>query len=291
MKIALDTFMFRKCPITDLAGIAAEAGYEYIELSPREDFLPLRAEPRAASNTLRELKRSLKAANVHLASIMVLYRWSSPLEDERQAALHYWQKAIECALELGCPTINTEFSGLLSEREKSEAAFRRSMEELLPVLERQGVTIHLEAHSGDFVEDNDRAVDLLKQFASRNIRYLYCAPHTFHLGDDMAAMIRHAAPILAHVHVADTFNHKGSSGYRYILNPGGSKVRVHQHLNIGEGEIDWAVFFDTLQQVGFDGIMTSCVFAWEETAMQSAKFMRERMAGFLRRRSPAGESI
>ena len=29
-------------------------------------------------------------------------------------------------------------------------------------------------------------------------------------------MIRYAGPLLAHVHVADTYNHKASSGLRYI---------------------------------------------------------------------------
>ncbi len=69
--------------------------------------------------------------------------------------------------------------------------------------------------------------------------------------------------MLAHVHLADTFDHRASSGLRYIINPPGSTAQVPQHLNIGEGEIDWGVFFGTLAEVGFDGIITACVFAWE----------------------------
>jgi myo-inositol catabolism protein IolH len=34
------------------------------------------------------------------------------------------------------------------------------------------------------------------------------------------------------------------------------------------------VFFKTLAEVGFDGIMTACVFAWEESAVASSRFMR-----------------
>jgi hypothetical protein len=49
--------------------------------------------------------------------------------------------------------------------------------------------------------------------------FLYCSPHTFYFGDDMGAMIRDAGDLVAHVHVADTINHKGSSGLRYIVNP------------------------------------------------------------------------
>ena len=47
---------------------------------------------------------------------------------------------------------------------------------------------------------------------------------------------RDAAPVLAHVHVADTFNHRASSGLRCILNPPGTQARVHQHMDICQGE-------------------------------------------------------
>jgi myo-inositol catabolism protein IolH len=40
MKIALDPYMFRRVPLTDLPGLAVDLGYQYLELSPREDFLP-----------------------------------------------------------------------------------------------------------------------------------------------------------------------------------------------------------------------------------------------------------
>ena len=40
MKIALDPYMHRHLGLNDLCRKAAELGYEYIELSPRDDFLP-----------------------------------------------------------------------------------------------------------------------------------------------------------------------------------------------------------------------------------------------------------
>jgi myo-inositol catabolism protein IolH len=54
---------------------------------------------------------------------------------------------------------------------------------------------------------------------------------------------------------------------------------VHQHLDIGQGEVDWDEFFGTLGRLGFgareETIMTVCVFAWEERARESSLFMRE----------------
>ena len=108
-------------------------------------------------------------------------------------------------------------------------------------------------------------------------------PHTFYLGDDIAAMIRYAEPVLAQVHVADVLNHRASSGLRYIVNPPGSTARVHQHLDIGQGEVDFEAGFGALRAIGFDGIVTSCVFAWEERAVESSRLMFERITALLER--------
>jgi myo-inositol catabolism protein IolH len=295
MKIALDPYMHRHLPLTELPRLAAELGYEYIELSPRADFLDWWVHPRAYPERIQEFKTALRDHGVKLASLLPMYRWASPNEDERNTAVTYWKKAIEIAVEMGCDTMNSEFGrGPHPERgscssccgggnttEMSEAAWWRSMKELVPIFEREGINLHVEPHPEDWVETLHPAVDMIRTINSKNVKFLYCAPHTFYFGSDMAQMIRDAAPVLAHVHVADTFNHKASSGLRYIVNPPGSSARVHQHLNIGQGEVDWDVFFGTLHEVGFDGIVTSCVFAWEERAVESSSFMRREIQRYV----------
>jgi sugar phosphate isomerase/epimerase len=41
VKIALDTFMHRFRPLPDVIELASELGYDAVELSWREDFVPL----------------------------------------------------------------------------------------------------------------------------------------------------------------------------------------------------------------------------------------------------------
>ena len=57
----------------------------------------------------------------------------------------------------------------------------------------------------------------------------------------------------------------------------GSTARVHQHLDIGHGEVNWDAFFITLRDLHFDGIATVCVFAREERAAGSSIFMLDRV--------------
>ena len=40
MKIALDPYMFRALPMQKMVRTVADLGYSYIELSPREEFMP-----------------------------------------------------------------------------------------------------------------------------------------------------------------------------------------------------------------------------------------------------------
>jgi myo-inositol catabolism protein IolH len=273
LQLSLDPYMLRRIPLPDLPALVADLGYGYIELSPREDFIPFFTHPRADRETVQAFKAALAAADVRLASMLPLFRWSGPDEVERQAAVRYWKRSIEIAVELGCSVMNSEFNGRPEAPSRSEAQFWRSMEELLPIFEREGIQLRLEPHPDDFIEGGLAAIDLIRGINSPNVSYLHCAPHTFHLGDSMTKIMEYAGPLLTHVHVADSFDHRASSGNRYIINPPGSPARIHQHLDIGQGEVDWDEFFDCIRHLQFDGVMTVCVLAWEERARESSVFM------------------
>lgn len=270
MRIALDPYMFRSTPLLELPRLVAELGYRFIELSPREDFIPFFRHPRVDMATVRAFRQALADADVEISSLLPLFRWSGPDEDERQSAVRYWKRSIEIAVELGVTAMNSELNGRPEQPAISEARFWQSMEELLPVFEREGIQLALEPHPDDFIEDGLAAVRLIQGLDSPNVNFVYCAPHTFHQGGDVAAIMRAAGPLMTLVHVADCFDHRASSGLRYITNPPGNTVRVHQHLDIGQGEVPWDTVFDTLEELRFDGTITVCVFAWEDRARESS---------------------
>ena len=271
MKIALDPYMFRATPLTELPGLVADLGYEYIELSPREDFIPFFEHPRVDAARIRSFKAALAGAGVEVsARCCRCSAGPARTRTSAQAAVRYWKRSIEIAVELGVSVMNSEFNGRPEQASRSEAMFWRSMEELLPIFEREGIGLRLEPHPDDFVEDGRVAADLVRGINSPAVTYLYCAPHTFHMGGDVAGILEYAGDLVTHLHVADSFDHTASSGLRYILNPPGTTARVHQHLDIGQGEVDWDSFFATLGRMRFDGIMTVCVFAWEERARESS---------------------
>jgi myo-inositol catabolism protein IolH len=212
MKIALDPYMLRSVPLVELPGVVAELGYQHIELSPREDFIPFFLHPRADKHTIAGFKKALAGAGVSVATVLPLYRWSGPDEDERQAAVRYWKRAIQVTVDLGCRVMNSEFNGRPEAAAASEAQFWRSLEELLPIFEREGLQLRLEPHPDDFIEDGRAAIQMIRGIDNDLVSFLYCAPHTFHQGGDMEGIMRDAGPLLTHLHIADSFDHRASGG-------------------------------------------------------------------------------
>ena len=95
-------------------------------------------------------------------------------------------------------------------------------------------------------------------------------------------MLEYAGDRTKHVHIADCYNHKLRQGHRYIINPPGVDARIHQHNEIGNGDVNWEEFFGTLRELNFDGVATICVFGWEEEADALHRRMRERVAAELK---------
>ncbi|MDT5104191.1 MAG: myo-inositol catabolism protein IolH [Mycobacterium sp.] len=159
----------------------------------------------------------------------------------------------------------------------------------MPIFEREGIDVRIDPHPDDFVEDGLEAVRIIRGVNSPNIGMVYVACHTFHMGGTMGAnmteIMRAAGDRLRLVHVADTMDHHRSHGLRYITNPPGNPVRVHQHLKIGDGDLDWDEFFGGLAEIGFydrpDTVMVSSVFAEDENAQEVSRHQLATMTEYV----------
>jgi myo-inositol catabolism protein IolH len=208
MRIAIDPFMHRHLSLEELPFKAKELGYDWIELSPRGDFLEWFKAPRVYPERMKSFKNALKRADVGIASLLPMYRWASNDEVERLAAVRHWKRAIEIAVEMQIDTMNSEFGrGPHPDKgscycchtgsmvETCEDAWWRSMAELVPIFEREGINLHIEPHPEDWCETLQPAVDIIRTVNSPRVKFLYCAPHTFYFGDNTKAMLRECADV------------------------------------------------------------------------------------------------
>ena len=169
--------------------------------------------------------------------------------------------------------------------EESERAFYRSMEELVPIIEKSGLKVFIDPHPDDFVENGLAAWRVIRGINSANFGMVYVASHTFHMGNDTLGIMREVGDRIGIVHVSDTMDHTRSHGLRYITNPPGNAVRVHQHLKMGDGDVNWDEFFGGLKEIGFldnpASVMCSSVFAENENAREMSIWQREAIEGLV----------
>ena len=172
----------------------------------------------------------------------------------RKRGVVQFSKLVEAAEKLGCERIFSLMGGRRVYHYDHQEAWVKSVQELQPALEKHGVNMCFLPHPGDFVEESDQAVDLIKSTGCKNVRYVYVLPHSFVLSGrmeaDPAAMIRHAfkAGVLDEVHVADS------------LKPAQMWVRdhfdtqpYHNHLLPGRGEVDIEGAVKELAELRFAG--------------------------------------
>jgi myo-inositol catabolism protein IolH len=282
VRIALDPTPYHHShSLLEFPDVAARLGYEHLQLTPHADFAPFFRYPKADDALVAKLKKAAADAGVSIPALLPVQRISWPEEPQRVAAVRNFRRVIQLAVELGVPILNTEFSGRPERSEDSEDAFYRSMEELLPVLESEGIRLNIDPHPDDFVEDGLEAWRVLRGLNSPAVGFVYVASHTFHYGNRTATLLPEIGDRLGAVYTADTFDHHRSHGLRYITNPPGNAARVHQHLRIGDGDVDWAELFSTLRATGYldreDALLVSNVFAEDETADEVSRYQLQKL--------------
>lgn len=259
MKLALDAGLFPYQTWEEAFDLVAQAGFKYVEWSQRGDF----QFHKLSEKEMLKVGRLIERSGLKLAGMIPMAPIASPLEDERHEAVEAWKRCIAVSAELGAKQIFGEMTGnpeFNKQTELCRRAFARSLEAIAPVLAEAGIHASLECHPGDFVEENDKAVDMLRDLGHKEVGYLYCMPHTFLMGNPDAEprqtareMILYAGDLITHTHIADTYPQ-----WRIIAPPNAGQ---HEHLLPGWAEVPFEEIMEALREIGYDGFVSAPLFS------------------------------
>jgi len=183
---------------------------------------------------------------------------SSPADPEyemvRKRGVTQFAKMIKLCKKFGCKQIYSQMGGRPLYHLDHAEAWTKSVRELEPILEEEGINLAFMPHPGDFMEESNPCVDLIKDSGCKSIKYIYVVPHTYILAGRMEAdpssMIRYASEqgVLSEIHMADSIK-PVQAWIRDHLDI----VSLHSHLVPGKGSLDIEEIVKTIAGINFSG--------------------------------------
>jgi sugar phosphate isomerase/epimerase len=158
---------------------------------------------------------------------------------ERSRRIHFLQRAIDIAAELGSDCVSF-WSGILHDRAlPDDAAFDRlcvGMQQVINYAERRQAVLGFEPEPGMFIDTMNRYEQLLQRLDATCLKLTLDIGHLHCLGETpIPDYIRRYAPRLVNVHIEDM------------------RAGIHEHLMFGEGEINFPPVLQALKDINYTG--------------------------------------
>jgi sugar phosphate isomerase/epimerase len=263
-RIGYNTNGFAHHRLDDALHVIAELGYRAVALTPDANHLPPYHSSDAQLRATRALLEQLDlAVVVETGARYVLdprRKHKPTLVDagaaERARRLEFLVRCAEIAVALGGDTISL-WSGIPAADVATDDAWRHLAEGVVALHERVsplGVRIAVEPEPGMLVsslahwERLREATSLASLGLTLDVGHVPCTER-ISAGD----AIRRYATALRNVHLDDT------------------RDGVHEHRQIGEGDIDWPDVMRALDEVGFDGIASVELSRHSHAAPEAAR--------------------
>ena len=271
LRIAYGTNGLAYHRLDDALALLADCGYDGVALTLDHHHLdPFAPDlPARVGRLARRLDDLGLAVGVETGARFLLdpRRKHSPnlLSDEgRERRLDFYGRAIAIAAELGAETVSL-WSGTAAPGTSREVAWERLLQGCATLLELAadfGVMLGFEPEPGMLVERLDDYEQLLAALDDPpRLGLTLDLGHCVVVDDPIVDSIRRAGPRLVNVHIEDM------------------RSGVHDHLDFGEGELDFPAALAALRDAGYEGLVGVELSRHGHTAdtvvPRSIRFLRE----------------
>jgi len=277
IRLAFSTNAFKKNTLTEAVDAIAAAGYTGVEIMadvPHAHPATFTADRRAALH--EQLQRcKLTVSNINAFTLFADGDTYHPtwIEDDpalRQKRIDHTILSVALADELGAKTISLQPGGPLIgsgiSRQTAGRRFADGLQAVLPAARQRNIILVIEPEPGLFIESAAEYLEFKQTFfADEPLVKMNCdIGHLYCVGDNPARVILQMPEQIAHVHVEDI----GAN-------------RVHQHLALGKGAMDFATIFAALDRINYAGWVTVELYPYEASAAEVAMRAMEYLRGLL----------
>jgi sugar phosphate isomerase/epimerase len=278
MNLAFSTNAYLKFSFTEAVRRLAAIGYAGVEIMadlPHAWPACLLEEQKQAIRLALEANR-LAISNINAFMMNAISdarqkywhpSWIEPDPNYRQVRIDHTKRALTLARELGARCITTEPGGPVAPGESWSAALRLFVEMLKPVIEHaesEGVLLLIEPEPGLLIETADQFLELMQHLSSPAVGLNFDIGHAYCVSDDPATTIPRLARYIRHFHLEDI-----------------AATRVHHHLVLGDGAIDFAATFRAIRDLSYEGWITIELYPYVDDPDAAARTALQRVTRIL----------
>ncbi|WP_030661918.1 sugar phosphate isomerase/epimerase family protein [Streptomyces cellulosae] len=270
LKFGYGTNGFTHHRLADVLVVLADLGYDGVALTLDHGHLDPYANdlPQRVTALGRQLARYNLDVTVETGAPYFLGPWGKHLptlmSDGAEKRVDLLGRALRIAADLGSPTVHL-CSGPAPDGLREQDAWKRlaaGVETVLETAEKYGVALAFEPEPYMFVDTVERCLHLARLVGAHELFGITLDIGHAHCVEQRPVLdcVRQAAPMLRNVQIEDM------------------RRGIHQHLEFGDGEIDFVSVLAALRELGHSGLVSVEIQGGSldapEVARRSIEFLR-----------------
>ncbi len=212
--------------------------------------------------------QGLKVTNLNSFTLFAvgdtyLPSWIEPQEERREIRIQHTLQCLKVADFFGCKNISVPPGGPVGNisREKAMTLFHRGLESVAPLAQELDIKILVEPEPDLLMENTREFKEFIVDVKSPAIGVNFDIGHFFCAGEDPRVAFEELFEWIGHVHLEDI-----------------APDRVHNHLILGHGAIQFTEIFQTMLKLGYQGDVSLELYPYvdapEEAGRESLAYLQ-----------------
>ena len=189
--------------------------------------------------------------------------WIESQEERREIRIQHTLQCLQLADFFGCKNISVPPGGPVVDisRKKAIALFHQGLERVAPLAQELDVKILVEPEPDLLMENSKEFSEFIRDVRSPAIGLNFDIGHFFCAGEDPRVAFEELFEWIGHVHLEDI-----------------AADRVHNHLILGHGAIQFPEIFETMLRLEYQGDISLELYPYvdapEEAGRESLEYLR-----------------
>lgn len=243
MILGYSTNAFVKYTLQDSFRRIAGLGFKGVEIMcDRPHLYP----PDYGNSDLLEIKNTIESLGLKITNLnsftlfavgdTYLPSWIEADPGQRNIRIEHTRSCLRIAKELGCANISIPPGGPLNGISPYEAIrlFRQGLDQVIPLAESLNVKLLIEPEPDLLMENSAQFKAFIRNIRSAAVGLNFDIGHFFCAGEEPHAAFEDLFEWIGHMHIEDI-----------------APSRVHNHLIVGQGAIDFKRIFEAMIRLGY----------------------------------------